>query len=279
MFASSSPSSREGAGMAGSRRVRPRLPALAALVVLLAAALSVVAPSEPPASAATPVTATATACTGAAPQRTTHVVVVVMENHGYSAVVGSPDAPYLNSLASHCGLATNYHAVTHPSLPNYLALTGGSTFGVTDDADPSRHPIAARSVFQQLGTTWRAYQESMATRCQRTSAGLYAVRHNPATYCTPVAAQCATQDVPLPASPTFGAALTFVTPNLVDDMHDGTVAQGDRWLAGFVPKVLASPEYAAGSLALFVVWDENGGTDAGPDNRVPCIVVAPSVLP
>jgi hypothetical protein len=158
-------------------------------------------------------------------------------------------------------------------------MTGGSTFGVTDDADPSAHPIAARSVFQQLGTGWRAYQESMGTACQRTSSAPYAVRHNPPTYFTALASACAAQDVPLPASPTFDAALTFVTPNLVHDMHDGTVADGDRWLAGFVPKVLASPEYAAGTLALFVVWDENGGTDAGPSNHIPCFVVAPSVRP
>jgi phosphatidylinositol-3-phosphatase len=253
--------------MAGVRRGRS-----AGLALLLVVALCLVVPRPPAARAAT-----GPACAGAPPQRITHVVVVVMENHGYSAVIGSPDAPYLNSLAGHCGLATAYRANAHPSLPNYLAMTGGSTFGITDDADPSVHRLAAASVFQQLGTGWRAYEESMATRCQRTSAGRYAVRHNPAAYYTPIASECVAQDVPLPAAPAFDAALTFVTPNLVDDMHDGTVADGDRWLAGFVPKVLASPQYLAGTLALFVVWDENGGTDAGPSNHVPCLVVAPSV--
>ena len=254
--------------MAGTRRGRRG----AAVAVLLVAALSLVVPRPPAARAAT-----APACTGAAPRQITHVVVVAMENHGYSAVIGSPSAPYINSLASHCGLATGYRANSHPSLPNYLAMTSGSTFGITDDGDPSVHRIGARSVFQQLGTGWRAYEESMATRCQRTSAGLYAVRHNPAAYYTPIASACVAQDVPLPAAPSFDAAYTFVTPNLIDDMHDGTVSQGDHWLAGFVPKVLASPQYRAGTLALFVVWDENGGTDAGPTNHVPCLVVAPSV--
>ena len=118
----------------------------------------------------------------------------------------------------------------------------------------------------------------MPTGCDPNSAGLYAVKHNPAAYFTSLRT-CRTQDVALPATPTFGASLTFVTPNLIDDMHDGTIAQGDHWLSTFVPRVLASPEYRSGSLALFVVWDENGGTDTSPDNRVPCIVVAPSVQP
>jgi phosphatidylinositol-3-phosphatase len=217
-------------------------------------------------------------CSGAAPQRISHVVVVVMENHGESAIMGSPAAPYINSLATHCAHATSYHAVSHPSLPNYLAMTAGSTFGITDDLGPASHRITASSVFLQLNGNWLSYEDSMPTACDPNSAGLYAVKHNPAAYYTSLG-DCRTQDVPLPASPNFGAVLTFVTPNLVHDMHDGTITQGDQWLATFVPRVLASPEYRAGSLALFVVWDENGGTDSSPDNRVPCIVVAPSVRP
>src|SRR5436305_636526 len=154
---------------------------------------------------------TAGVCTGQAPQPVSHVVVIVMENHGEPAIIGSPSAPYINGLAAACGLATSYHAVTHPSLPNYLAMTGGDTYGVTDDADPARHPIAAASIFKQLGRTWRSYEESMVVSCQRVSAGSAAVRHNPAAYFTNLAG-CPTQDVALPATPTFGASLTFVTP-------------------------------------------------------------------
>lgn len=217
-------------------------------------------------------------CTGSSPQPITHVVVVVMENHGYSSIIGSPSAPYINSLAASCGLATAYHAVSHPSLPNYLAMTGGSTFGIRDDQDPAAHRITATSVFQQLGTGWRSYEQSMPSACLRTNAGTYAVRHNPAAYFTALAG-CPTQDVPLPTVPTFSARLTFVTPDLVHDMHDGTIAQGDAWLSGFVTRMVAGPAYRSGSLALFVAWDENGGTDGGPTNHVPCLVVAPSVRP
>jgi hypothetical protein len=218
-------------------------------------------------------------CTGAAATAISHVVVVVMENKGYSSIIGSSAAPYLNTLAAQCGLATNYHAVAHPSLPNYLAMTGGSTFGITDDLPPAQHPISAASVFSQLGSRWQAYQESMPSSCYPSNTSLYAVRHNPATYYTGLAATCPTLDVPLPANPSFGAAFTFVTPNLQDDMHDGTIQQGDAWLSSFVPKVLASSQYQSGSLALFIVWDENDGPVHAAGNQVPCLVVSPSVRP
>jgi hypothetical protein len=79
-------------------------------------------------------------------------VLIIMENRGLDQVVGSPDAPYLNSLGSSCGLAVNYSNAGHPSLPNYLALTSGSTQGVADDGPPSQHPIPAANIFELLGS-------------------------------------------------------------------------------------------------------------------------------
>jgi hypothetical protein len=79
-----------------------------------------------------------------------HVVWIMLENVGYG-VIGSPSAPYLNQLASRCALATNYYAVSHPSLPNYIALTSGSTQGINNDDDPSSHPLDTPSIFSQLG--------------------------------------------------------------------------------------------------------------------------------
>lgn len=226
---------------------------------------------------ALPALSPTTACTGAAPGAVTHVVVIVMENKNSTSVIGSGDAPYLNNLANGCGQATDYHGVAHPSLPNYLAMTGGQTFGVTDDKIPRAHKIGAASMFGQLGSNWRSYQDSMATPCQKSGGGpLYAVKHNPAAYFTSLA-NCTTNDIPLPANPTFDAALTLVTPNLQHDMHDGTLRQGDDWIASFVPKVLASSQYQSGSLALFIVWDENDGPNHAASNLVPMIVVAPSI--
>lgn len=205
----------------------------------------------------------------------THVVVVVMENHALPQIIGSSDAPYENALANECGLATNYHAVAHPSLPNYIAMTAGTTAGITDDQPPDDHRLTNRSIFLQEGAHWRSYQESMPSNCDLSSSDVYAVKHNPAAYFTNVRATCSKRDVPLPSSPSFSASYTFVTPNRCNDMHDCSVSTGDTWLQTFVSKVLASSEYKHAHLVLFLTWDEGGGR-SGP-NHIPLIVMAPTV--
>lgn len=195
-----------------------------------------------------------------------------MENHGLDQINGSPDAPYLNSLAGECGLATNYSGVSHPSLPNYIALTSGSTQGIDDDTG---HPVNGPSLFGLLGTGWRSLEESMPANCDHHSGGEYALKHNPAAFYTPVAAQCAAQDVPLANPPDVSARFTFITPNLCDDMHDCSTRTGDTWLSREVPMILSGAEYRAGATALFITWDENDSGGA----LVPCYVIAPSVAP
>ena len=202
-----------------------------------------------------------------------------MENHGFDQVAGH--SPYLNALARRCGLAADYHAVTHPSLPNYLALTSASTQGL-DGSDCSPGPgcrSGGPSIFGQ--TRWRAYAESMPDRCVRSNAGDYAPRHNPAVYFTRVAAACAADDVPL--SRLSGdlrsgrlAAYTFIAPNLCNDEHDCPVAQGDAWLAKWVPRITSSPAYRSGQTALFITYDED---DHHEGNRVYTVVAASSVRP
>jgi len=205
-----------------------------------------------------------------------------MENKGYGSVVASRNAPFENSLTKQCGLATNDNGVSHPSLPNYLAATGGSTFGVTDDAGPSAHRINADSIFGQLaeaGLTWRSYNESMPRNCDTSSGGKYAVKHNPAAYYVAVRAACGTNDVPLDgfldrdiaagSLPSF----SFVTPNLCNDTHDCSVRVGDNWLATWIPRIVAGPNYASGNTLVIVTWDEA----EGPSSRIPTIVIGPSV--
>src|SRR3954447_5816757 len=136
-----------------------------------------------------------------APRRYAHVVWIVMENHAYDNVIGSSQAPYENQLAKRCALATNFKAETHPSLPNYLAMTSGSTHGVSDDDPPSSHPLTGPSIFSQLGGSWRALQESMPSNCALSSSGVYAVRHNPGAYFTNIRNACERQNVPLGDSP------------------------------------------------------------------------------
>jgi len=205
----------------------------------------------------------------------TDVVVIVMENHSYSKIIGSTDAPYENSLAAECGVASSYYAITHPSLPNYIAMTAGTTAGITDDKSPSYHKLTNPSIFEQEGSSWRSYEESMPSNCDLSNSGLYAVRHNPGPYFTNARTACSTQDVPVLSSPAFSAAYTFVTPNLCNDMHDCSVTTGDNWLKAFVPKVLGSSEYNNGNLVLFLTWDEGGGSTG--TNNVPMIVVGPTV--
>ena len=204
-------------------------------------------------------------------------------------IVGSANAPTFTSLARACGHASNYHGIRHPSLPNYLAATGGSTFGVTDDLPPGSHPISAPSLFSQVraaGGEWRAYQESMPATCALGDAGTYAVRHNPAAYFTGIRADCATWDIPS-GTPSAGAlrndlrndtlpAFSFVTPNMCNDMHDCSVATGDAWLRSWMDVALASKSFTDGDTAIFVTFDEDNGTTG---NLVDTIVVAPSTVP
>ncbi len=216
------------------------------------------------------------------PSHYTHVVWIWMENKEYGSVIGSSAAPYENALAAQCGLAADYHGVTHPSLPNYLAATGGSTFAVSDDAGPGAHPIAGDSIFGQVaaaGLTWRSYEESMGSPCQLGSSGRYAVKHNPAAYFTAIRSQCQGSDVPL--ADAFGRDISagtlptfaFVTPDLCSDTHNCPVGTGDAWLATWVRALLDGPNYRAGTTLVVVTWDEG----VGSANTMPTIVVAPTV--
>jgi hypothetical protein len=202
-----------------------------------------------------------------------HVIWIVFENERYSQIIGSSSAPYINNVANECGLATNFFAETHPSLPNYIAMTSGSTQGISDDRGPSGHPLTVASIFSLLGANWRALQESMPSNCDHFDSGSYAVRHNPAAYYANIAARCAKQDVPLGPTPDISARFTFITPNVCNDMHDCGVGTGDRWLSTFLPKILASGQYLSGSTAVFITWDED---DYSSNQRIATIVVAPS---
>jgi phosphatidylinositol-3-phosphatase len=210
-----------------------------------------------------------------APSKTAPIVVIVMENHGYDRIAGNPDAAFLNGFAAGGTLFSNMYAVTHPSLPNYLALTSGSTQGCTNDDCP-RRSYGAENIFHQLqstGGTWRSWQESMPGSCLLDDAGEYVVKHNPAAYFADLfPAACARFDVPYPTAPPDRLAdLTFVTPNRCNDMHDCSVATGDAWLRTHVP-----PLIDRGALVV-ITFDEDEG--AGGGNRVFCAIQGPGVAP
>ena len=209
-----------------------------------------------------------------------HVIVIVFENHSYSSVIGP--ARYLTALGRACGLATNYHAVAHPSLPNYLALTSGSTHGLTSDCIPSQCPIGGLNIFRQLGRRgkqWQAFAESMPGRCSSAATRLYAVRHNPPPYYQTLRSSCQKHDRRLGStrSGPFKAALgghlgryVFVTPNLCNDAHDCPLSVADRWLSQWIPVIRHSQSYGKRHTAIVITFDEGSG-----NNQVATIVVSP----
>jgi acid phosphatase len=208
----------------------------------------------------------------------TKLLVFVVENHSIQQMRSG--MPWLNHLAGRYGYATNYRALTHPSLPNYLAIAGGDRFGVTDDAPPSAHPIREPSVFGRAvraGRTATTYAEGMTSRCQQHDGGRYAVRHNPWTYFRAERGLCRHHDVPLRrlAGDVEAAALPrvgLVVPDVCNDAHDCSLSTADAWLRRQVGRVLAGPDFSSGRLAVVVTADED---DRQHGNRVLTVVAHP----
>jgi phosphatidylinositol-3-phosphatase len=202
-----------------------------------------------------------------------HVMVIMEENHSIDQIIGNSQAPYINSLANRYGLATDWSDVSHPSLPNYLAYISGSSWGNPADTTPQDATYSGASVTDELsgaGFTWKAYMEDMPTPCDLTDQfgpGNYDVNHNPFLYFNRIRAnpsQC-NRDVPYTQLGTDLANntvpdLAWVSPNILHDMHDGTVQQGDVWVQGMLPTVLASPWYRAGGI-IILTWDEGESTE------------------
>jgi phospholipase C len=220
----------------------------------------------------------------AGPARVDHVVIILEENKPAADVLGSAAAPFLNKLAAEYAVAANYSAVTHPSLPNYLALTSGTTAGITSDCSPDSCQARVPSIageLEQAGRSWKMYAEGMPGPCVATNSGRYAVRHNPFMYYPEVtgdAAYCAAHDVPftqldedLKAASTL-PDYVFISPDLCHDMHNCPVATGDAWLSRQVPKILASPAFTQQNSLLVITWDEGRGRN----NKVAAVFAGPA---
>jgi phosphatidylinositol-3-phosphatase len=212
-----------------------------------------------------------------------HIVWVVMENRSYEEIIGDTlNDAYINLLAQTYGTATNMHAESHPSLPNYIAMTSGSTQGITDDSGPGSHPLNVPNIFAQLPAgESRSLEESMPSNCYKSDSGNYAVRHNPEVYYTNLGTDCGNFDVPFGSAPDLSAKFTFVTPNLCHDMHSNSCTgssnielQGDQFLQAYVPQLLASPQYQAGNTLIVITWDEDSGANG---NHIPTILIYPSI--
>lgn len=189
--------------------------------------------------------------------RPNRVVVVVMENRSYADIVGNRQAPYINALAARGALLTRSYALTHPSEPNYLALFSGSTQGVTNDSCPHAFSAANLGLALLRGhRSFAGYSEGLPSTGSRTCGrGAYARKHNPWVDFPSVPASA---NRPFASFPRVFAALphlSFVIPNLTDDMHDGTVRTGDRWLQNHLGGY-ATWARSHNSL-LVLTWDED----------------------
>ena len=211
--------------------------------------------------------------------------MIMEENHSAGQVLPS-GMPYLWRLARRYGRAAAWHDIGHPSLPNYLAIFGGSAFGQPQDCLPGPGcAFRGPSVFSQAlgnGKTARSYEESMPAPCDVASSGKYDVNHNPWAYFPGERNACLAGDVqagtvaagPLVTDVRHGTLPTvgLLTPNLAHDAHNGTLAQADRWLRSWIPVLTSGPDWRARRLAIVVVFDEGATTD-----QVPFVIMAPGL--
>ena len=212
------------------------------------------------------------------------VVVVVFENKERSQVLGNPAAPAFNAFARRGAVLSGYRGVTHPSLPNYLALVSGSTQGIHSDC--SFCIVAARSLADTLPRahrTWKAYAEGLPEPGYTgASFGRYAKKHVPFLYFQDVTTSPSrrrrvvplrqlSRDLAANRLPSF----SLVVPDLCHDMHDCSVATGDVWLTGFLKPLLRSKKLA--NSAIFVVFDETDGSTAS--GLIPALALGPAVVP
>jgi|KBSMisStaDraftv2_1062788.scaffolds.fasta_scaffold03319_6 hypothetical protein len=237
-------------------------------------------------STKTPVTITVSggsSSTGTIPS-SSHVFVVVEENHSYSQVIGSSSMPYLNSLANKYGLSTQYYANTHPSIGNYFMMTAGQTITNNDSYCSTltndnivRHLLSA-------GKTWKSYAESLPsagyTGC---GSGLYAKKHNPLAFFSDVANSSEkynlvpftqfSKDLANNNLPNF----SFIVPNLMNDAHDGSLSAADNWLKTNIAPLISSATFQKDGI-LIIVFDESLDTDtAHGGGHIACLVIGPKV--
>jgi phospholipase C len=207
--------------------------------------------------------------------RPDHIVIVIEENKSFDQIIDNREAPYINELSNRGALFTQSHGVTHPSQPNYLALFSGSTHGVSSNICPltlSGDNLASQ--LQAKGLSFTSYAESMPEAgydgCYYEA---YMRKHNPAA----IWKELVTVNKPFSAFPTNYTQLptvAFVVPDQLNDMHDGSIAQGDAWLKKNIePYARWAKQHNS---LLIVTWDEDDGSS---DNRIATIFVGAMLKP
>ncbi|HET9169455.1 MAG TPA: alkaline phosphatase family protein [Actinospica sp.] len=250
--------------------LRSSLPAAILGVAGLATAFALVPGGHPAAAPATKLAASSI-------PKYSHVVIVMEENHSYSDIIGNSSAPYMNQLANGGALMTSSYAVTHPSEPNYMALFAGSTFGLSSDKCPVSEGATANlgSELLAAGDTFKGYSEGLpktgSTTC---TSGAYARKHSPWINFSNVPTSDSLPFTSFPSSSNYASlpTVSFVIPNLDDDMHDGTISAADTWLKS---KLSAYATWAKSNNSLLIVtWDED---DYSESNQIPTIFYGANV--
>jgi phosphatidylinositol-3-phosphatase len=216
-----------------------------------------------------------------------HTVLIVLENHEFEEVIGNPKAPFLNELSRSGALASRYHAITHPSLPNYLAILGGSTFGIASNC--TECVASGPSLAEQLSRTdisWRAYMEGLPYPCfAGAQEGKYVKRHNPFMYFDAIASVPSRCRNVVPETRLHAdlrrrslPAFAWLSPDLCNDAHSCGIDAADRAMAKLVPRLRR--QLGPGGV-LIVTFDE-GSSSAGccavaAGGRVLTILVGPGI--
>ena len=219
-----------------------------------------------------------------------HVFIVVEENASYADVIGSASMPYFNTLANTYGLATNYYANLHPSIPNYFELTVGKTLTIDDSQTPKSFPVSNDNVVRELlaaGKTWKSYAEDLpSVGYTGGDSGKYLVRHNPLAYMTdvqntPAQTQNLVQfselsaDLPTANLPEY----SFIVPNSCNDAHDCPLSTADTWLKNNIDPLIKSPVFQKDGL-LIIVFDEGNTLDfTQGGGHVAAVLVSPFSKP
>jgi phosphatidylinositol-3-phosphatase len=277
---------------AGATAIESAKSQIAATAVVSASATATSAPVQ-----------TATAMVSAAPQAQAkgkipnfeHIILIVFENHGYGEVIGNSQMPYLNSLAKQYVLLSKDYAVTHPSLPNYIALVSGDTQNITKDCTKCfvNQPNLA-DLIETSGRTWKTYQEDMPSACFVGDADPYVQKHNPFIYFDAIrtnSTRCSNSVVPLTQLDNDLAAnrlpnFAFIMPNLCNSSHDCPLGTADKWLKGTISKLQASP--ALGKNYLIIVTFDEGtekdksaccGLGSSAGGQVATVLISPLAKP